>query len=343
MGLKQNVGLAYSSARSLMYFLESIPLPYIDALVAKGTLNIEKPTPELQDKILELLRDLLAEDAKDFEKGYFAFENPIYKSSAKHLARLAWVWADAVQLSFRKKNHNHAHFSSEAESLLQGLPEYYQRNFHFQTDGYLSESSAELYEHQVELLFKGMADPMRRMVLRPLKENFSHDGTGLKILDVACGIGSATKWLRSAFPKAQITGLDLSLPYLSSAKKRFKNDYRTDFIHGNGESLPFKDDEFDIVTSVFLFHELPKDVRSQVIKEKIRVLKPQGVLSVVDSIQSHDIPEVAWSLDHFPREFHEPFFKNYIQNPLEDIVWDQGGKNIGIRTGFYSKSLWATK
>ncbi len=34
-------------------------------------------------------------------------------------------------------------------------PSYYRRKFHFQSDGYLSEASAERYDHQVEVLFGG--------------------------------------------------------------------------------------------------------------------------------------------------------------------------------------------
>ena len=41
-------------------------------------------------------------------------------------------------------------------------PAYYRRNFHFQSDGYLSAASAARYDHQVEVLFGGGAAAMRR-------------------------------------------------------------------------------------------------------------------------------------------------------------------------------------
>ena len=49
-----------------------------------------------------------------------------------------------------------------------GLPRYYQQNFHFQTDGYLSDHSARLYDFQVESLFAGTADVMRRRAYVPI-------------------------------------------------------------------------------------------------------------------------------------------------------------------------------
>ena len=43
-------------------------------------------------------------------------------------------------------------------------PAYYLQNFHYQTDGWLSADSARLYDFQVETLFLGSADTMRRQV-----------------------------------------------------------------------------------------------------------------------------------------------------------------------------------
>ncbi|MDQ3341910.1 MAG: class I SAM-dependent methyltransferase, partial [Myxococcota bacterium] len=48
------------------------------------------------------------------------------------------------------------------------FPAYYRRNFHWQTDGYFSEHSAEVYELGVELLFRGTADVMRRQIIPPI-------------------------------------------------------------------------------------------------------------------------------------------------------------------------------
>ena len=50
------------------------------------------------------------------------------------------------------------------------FPRYYLQNFHFQTDGYLSDASAELYDYQVDVMFYGAADAMRRQALVPLGE-----------------------------------------------------------------------------------------------------------------------------------------------------------------------------
>ena len=46
-------------------------------------------------------------------------------------------------------------------------PEYYQ-NFHFQTDGWMSSTSAEVYDLQTEMLFVGKQDSMQKLTLIPM-------------------------------------------------------------------------------------------------------------------------------------------------------------------------------
>src|SRR5205814_995504 len=84
------------------------------------------------------------------------------------------------------------------DRMLNGAPEgryprYYLQNFHFQSDGYLSEASAERYDHQVEVLFGGGAAAMRRQALVPLRGALLHRSgaaRAARLLDVGCGTGA---------------------------------------------------------------------------------------------------------------------------------------------------------
>ena len=49
-----------------------------------------------------------------------------------------------------------------------------------------------------------------------------------------------------------------------------------------------EDGEFDAVTNVYLFHEMPKEARRNAAREYARVLKPGGKLFFVDSAQVGD-------------------------------------------------------
>src|SRR5574338_274891 len=70
------------------------------------------------------------------------------------------------------------------------FPPYYRRTFHWQTDGYFSDASAEVYELGVELLFRGTADVMRRQIIPPVTELVRATEGGeakMKLLDIGCG------------------------------------------------------------------------------------------------------------------------------------------------------------
>jgi len=47
-------------------------------------------------------------------------------------------------------------------------PDYYQNNFHYQTDGWFSAASADVYEVSTETLFVGRQDAMQRGTLVPI-------------------------------------------------------------------------------------------------------------------------------------------------------------------------------
>ena len=102
-------------------------------------------------------------------------------------------------------------------------PDYYLKTFHWQTDGWLSSRSAEVYETSTETLFLGRQDAMQRTALVPLsewmREKGTVDGAGAKFLELACGTGRFLTFVRDNYPEMDVTGLDLSPFYLAEARK----------------------------------------------------------------------------------------------------------------------------
>ncbi len=171
------------------------------------------------------------------------------------------------------------------EATAGRYPPYYRRKFHFQSDGYLSQASAERYDHQVEVLFGGGAAAMRRQALVPLREALRRHGGAAgsaRLLDLGCGTGALLREVKRNYPRLAITGLDLSAPYLAVARRRLAPWSRVALIEAAAEAMPFAEAEFDIVSCVYLFHELPKQVRRAVVAEIRRVLKPGGRLIFVE-------------------------------------------------------------
>jgi len=53
----------------------------------------------------------------------------------------------------------------------------------------MTDDSAERYDTQVEVLFNGTGNAMRRQALRNCMKFFGRDQRKLKLLDIGCGTG----------------------------------------------------------------------------------------------------------------------------------------------------------
>ncbi len=281
-------------------------------------------------------------------------ENGIYPKSLLFEApwldwakRYPLIWLDLPSTWERRKKRRTREIPDFIDTEI--YPEYYLQNFHHQTDGYLSDHSAGLYDLQVEILFNGTADSMRRRILAPLKyglETFkSRNISSLKVLDVATGTGRTLHQIRSAIPDIQLLGIDLSSAYLRQANQWLnkKNNELAQLIRANAEELPFPNNFVQAATCVFLLHELPSKARENVINECWRVIEPGGVLILADSIQINDSPKFKSVLENFPRIFHEPYYKNYLTDDIMQYLKSAGFTDITANSYFMTRVWSASK
>ena len=224
-------------------------------------------------------------------------------------------------------------------------PKYYLNDFHYQTDGWLSSASAQKYEMSSETIFIGTQDVMQRQTILPLRKHFDNT-LPASLLEVACGTGRLSTFVRDHFPTTDVTLTDLSPFYLEKAKENddYWRQYRgkqamaectgtskdpapAQLIQAAAEQLPFADHSFDAVTCVYLFHELPGPVRAKAAQEMARVLKPGGMVVFSDSMQEGD-------RDAFPNlgafsNFNEPHYPDYVKNTDVGQLFEQAGLVCG--------------
>jgi ubiquinone/menaquinone biosynthesis C-methylase UbiE len=289
----------------------------------------------------ELMRDigaLLLKDAAAVGSAIYPSMHDEHGSPLDYLLRVREMFTDLPGSLARHKTVDIATVLDNPGT--HGLPDYFVQDFHFQTGGYLSAQSARLYDVQVETLFMGAAGPMRRLALAAIANYVrGRDQRRLSFVDVACGTGRFLRNVREAFPAMPMTGVDLSSAYLSEARRFLQGLRSVSLVAANAEKLPFESASQDIVSTIFLFHELPAAVRRRVSAEIARILKPAGLLVFVDSLQMGDRPGWDGLLETFPDRFHEPFYRHYVTDDLDGMFADAGLAAVSTETAFLAKIM----
>ena len=312
-----------------------------DLIAPERSKHVQPLSQEILDQFNQDRLALLDEDWQDAQDGIYPVSLLFDDSLQDFFRYYPVLWFDLIKTCEMVRDRQFQSFSPEIDK--EGYPTYYLQNFHYQVDGYLSEMSANLYDIQVEILFNGVADAMRRRILKPLKQYL---GTmtdvaprQLRVLDVACGTGRTLKMLRETLPKVSLFGTDLSPTYLSKANQLLSQipGELPQLLQANAETLPYIDNCFHGITCVYLFHELPGAVRQTVIDECFRVTKPGGVFIISDSVQKLDSPELEIMMENFPAMFHEPYYRHYTTDDLILRLQNAGFENIQVTKRLVSK------
>lgn len=288
------------------------------------------------------IADLMIRDLTNIARGDYGTNITDVAPTPALLADTARFFADLPNVNRRRRRKTGG--QDVNATAPETLPRYYRQNFHFQTDGYLSADSARLYDHQVEVLFGGAGDAMRRQTIVPIAAYLRavkppHQA---QLLDVGCGTGQLLCRLADAYPRLALHGADLSQPYLAEARRRLdRQSARVTLLQAAGEALPLPDASIDVITSVFLLHELPRPVRLAVFAEMRRVLRPGGLLVLTDSLAAGDHPPYDPLLRGFPIAFHEPYYHDYLTHDLTGALIIAGFEPAPPTRAFLSKVITA--
>lgn len=209
--------------------------------------------------------------------------------------------------------------------------------------GGLHAAMAPLSTRIIDLLaYKGKN--IRKTIAKKLVDRIlsqrQHDGNDapLQILDLGCGVGMSTMSIASAVrnknrkggANAFVTGVDTSPEMLAMARARdlerkgiesCLSETMTDcrnattddaaavmvrFVEANAEGTPFSNQSFDLVTIMYVLHEAPFLGRHRILREARRLLKPGGILAVVDIAPGYEPSGSMLS--------GEPYLKDYQNN-----------------------------
>lgn len=138
------------------------------------------------------------------------------------------------------------------------------------------------------------------------------------ILDIGCGRG---RWLEFYSKLGGIvTGVDLSQEAVNICRQKGFNVRQGNILH-----LPFENGVFDVVNSVTVLHHISFDDQKLAIDEISRVLKPQGIVIILECTYNDPAPHMyGRTIESWKELFHNchmVFSEAHYYSPLIRLFW----------------------
>ncbi len=148
----------------------------------------------------------------------------------------------------------------------------------YHPERYWSQVAAKIGDREGHNVLAGDDSPFYRYKRKKfLKLLLSLPLKGATIMELGSGPGGNIKEL-SKTEVLNITGADISQNMIDIAKKHLDST-KVDLVKINGETLPFKDQQFDLVFSAtVLQHNTDDDMMQNILKEMCRVSKDKVFL-----------------------------------------------------------------
>jgi demethylmenaquinone methyltransferase/2-methoxy-6-polyprenyl-1,4-benzoquinol methylase/phosphoethanolamine N-methyltransferase len=147
------------------------------------------------------------------------------------------------------------------------------------TEGHTIHSWARYYDMLVGIISLGRERKFRQAALDlvDLEPN-------MKILDVGCGTGSLAIAAKHRIGHdGMVVGIDPSSNMVNLAQEKAeKEQVDVAFQVGVIEEINFPENQFDLVVSSLMMHHLPDELKKDGLQEVYRVLKPNGILLIVE-------------------------------------------------------------
>ena len=218
-------------------------------------------------------------------------------------------------------------------------PPYYRARFHAYAQGNLCWDAAceaeqatdsvalRVWKEEKQLSPEAAQQRMRNGIYAAIEPSLS--GPVRNVLDIGCSVGVGTlaldDWLEQhGHSGVHVSGLDLSPQMLAVAKVRDAGGRIKAWHHRAAEASGLPAASFDLITAQFLCHELPGDASRAVLREAKRLLRPQGVLALVDQDPEAEVirampPALATLL-----KATEPYLEDYFRLDLPAALAEAG-------------------
>ena len=183
----------------------------MDLVAPQASASTVPVPPEMMGELRSSMDELLELDWKEAQQGLYPTSLLFDAPWLDWAVRYPLVWLDLPSIWQRRTRRDVTDLPVEINA--KDYPDYYLQNFHHQTDGYLSDRSAELYTCRWRSSSTAPQTPAPPVDSPLLDQLGGRRADPIRVLDIA-GTGRTLRQLRGALPKAQLVGLDLSASYL---------------------------------------------------------------------------------------------------------------------------------
>jgi ubiquinone/menaquinone biosynthesis C-methylase UbiE len=210
-------------------------------------------------------------------------------------------------------------------------PDYYLRAFHAYDTGNLSWEAAWEVEVAAYAVHSRLWPDAGKQGDAQLRQCY-HDALQSQIstppqtiVDLGCSVGMSSFALQEIYPKAQITGVDLS-PYFLAVAQYNSEQRKIPIVwkHAAAEATGLPDASFDLVSACLMFHELPQAASKAIFAEARRLLRPGGHFAFMDmnprSRVYATMPPYILTL----LKSTEPYLDEYFSLDIEQTLIDAG-------------------
>ncbi len=163
-----------------------------------------------------------------------------------------------------------------------------------------SQERSEIVRDSTKVLNRNIGFYLSAMLPEddPIRQKMN---SGAKFIDIGCGCGELVIHLAQLFKNSSFVGVDPVHYSIEAGNRKIQEaglEARVSLENIGGEEISYRD-EFDIASMVITFHEIPPDIRDNVVGKAYQSLKKEGKLLLVD----FSYPEV---LNDFRNPAYEP-------------------------------------